>query len=752
MVIFPTETHITVVPDTATFYDGTYVQFTALLWYDDGHSRALTPSEVVYQSSNTGVAQPTSNDAIYGRVFGIAPGTATLTVHQVNKPFAAPWLVTVPLTVTSPPPPPPPPSARFSLAFGYDTHEPYPAWTPIDTHPNLVTSYSIDRGRSYELDQTDAGHATITITDPDGILDPTNPAGPYYGQIRPLLPAAVCRHNPVTDTWEQRFRGFVEDYTYEVHPSQKLNQLVVGLTDAFDVLSAAEMQPGQFGTPVQGQIQYNAGQRSDQRISQILMDTGMPRAMWAVLPGAVTLQQSIYSAGDSALNAIQEAADGEFPHVANIFCDRQGRLCFHGRNARFDPATAAAAVPGAWDYHDWKAGDGTAVNASPTDTAQVRALGFQRGLAKIFNVATALEAGAPDDAFTARRVTDSGSVTTYGIRSWSQSNLLTLHGDLDRTHPTSAATETHRFAQFIVSNYAQPQDRIAGIDFRSLDPDDPRAAANWQLLSQIDIGDTITVTVATAGGGGFSAAQYFVEGIHEDVKPLAPGYDDVTVRLDLSPRTYYSADPWATPLIAADTAPTPKTRAPLRSRRPKPAGHARDHEHDSADPVRTHYEKVGTEAGEGDGGEVDLTGYIHYGTNTGGSLEIATTDGDINLDTANVIASNSLLAHDIGAVGNVAAANVTVENTGPFATPTAIAVTGGTTGLSLTGIENGIAITPEADGQGIGVILPNGGRGLYISYGTVITGDRAIDVNIAGTHFWVDATGVYINGEEVATV
>ena len=60
------------------------------------------------------------------------------------------------------------------------------------------------------------------------------------------------------------------------------------------------------------------------------------------------------------MTAIQDAVDAEFPAVGNVYGDRLGRLCVHGRYARFDPVATAAATAG-WDFHDWKAGDGAAV-------------------------------------------------------------------------------------------------------------------------------------------------------------------------------------------------------------------------------------------------------------------------------------------------------------------------------------------------------------------------------------------------------
>ena len=100
-----------------------------------------------------------------------------------------------------------------------------PTWTQIDSYANLVTSYTIDRGRQYELDHTDVGRAVVSIADVAGILDPTNGSGPYFGQIEPLKQIALCRYNPVAGAWYTRYRGWIEELTYDFDPSQKVNRL-----------------------------------------------------------------------------------------------------------------------------------------------------------------------------------------------------------------------------------------------------------------------------------------------------------------------------------------------------------------------------------------------------------------------------------------------------------------------------------------------------------------------------------------------
>jgi hypothetical protein len=444
------------------------------------------------------------------------------------------------------------PAGRFNVAFDDDTLVWDVTWTALDQeYPNLVTSYTIDRGRQYELDRTDTGRAVVELADIDGILDPTNPDGPYYGKLEPLRQACIARHNPVTDTWHTRFRGFVEDFDYSFDPSQQVNRLTVSLVDIFEILAAVEMVPDAFGADPAivapdstGQIVF-VNQDYQPRIEAVLTDAHIPEEFFVVFTGNVELATSVYSAGESPMTVVAEACDGEFPGVSNCYVDRLGRLAAHGRRAKFDPVTTAEGAD--WDFHQWKAGDGAAVTASPTDTAQIRRFAFNRGLSKVINSAQATpmwtlnEAGSqqvlmPDTAAAGQASKDDASLGKYGYRSWSALNLNTLRG---LAPETTALEETKKFADYYVANYAAPRDRVTDIAFRSMRPDDSRAAANWELLSLVDVSDLVQVTVASPGGGGFDAAEFFVEGVHEQVGPLVPGYDDVTLSLDLSPRAYF---------------------------------------------------------------------------------------------------------------------------------------------------------------------------------------------------------------------
>lgn len=438
-------------------------------------------------------------------------------------------------------------TGRVQIAFDDDALVWSPTWTSLDTVNSLVASYTIDRGRVYELDQTDGGRATVQITDRDGLLDPTNPAGPHYGQIEPLLQCRLRSWNPVLETMQSRFRGWVSDWNYEFDPSQQMNRLTLELTDLFEILGAIDMIPGHYGTTPpadsSGQVFYGV-QNMDDRIFAILADAGIPSGFYVVFSGNVKLRATVYSPGETPLGAIQEAVDAEFPGVSNAFTDRLGRLAVHGRLAKFDPVgVASGAAPGAWDWHHWQAGDGAAVQADLGSVAQLREFTFTRGVSKIINSALAAPDGIDDDDLAGQVVRDATSIGRYGTRSWSAQNLLTVEGLLDGS---TDLEETKRFATYYVDNYKTPRNRVDGIGFRTIRPDADGGAITWRLLTEIDISDQLDVTVGSPGGGGFTVDPYFVEGVHETVRPLNPDMDNITLTLDLSPKAYFDTNPFPT--------------------------------------------------------------------------------------------------------------------------------------------------------------------------------------------------------------
>jgi hypothetical protein len=466
---------------------------------------------------------------------------------------------------------------RVGVAFNDAALEPSPTWTYLTATEGLVAGYEKNVGRSSEFDRVDTGTCVVTIVDREGVLDPTNSAGPYYGLIQSNLQIQVELLNPVDDTYYTRFRGHIDEYDYDVDDSTHLdvngdpvgvNRLQIECVDLFGAASAIEMQPDlvsgapAFGDTVplgsEGKIFFQNATVKD-RIEQVLTNANWPDEFAIIFTGNVWCSECTYEPSDTVMQVIQEAADAEFPTVANVFCDRLGRLVFHGRLAKFDPeGTAAGATPGAWDFHDWYAGDEEAVLASAhrEATAQIRKFGFNRGRPFIRNYALCTPDSIRDEDVPDQVSRDDASIGQHGYCSWSAENLKIAHptaigyaalttAGASILTGNSALDECQLYADFITANYPTERDRVTTIEFRSMRPTDPRAEGNWALLAQGDLGDRVNVTIKHPGGGGFNAEPYFIEGIREVAEPLDGHMADVTLNLDLSPAAWFTPGAWS---------------------------------------------------------------------------------------------------------------------------------------------------------------------------------------------------------------
>lgn len=440
----------------------------------------------------------------------------------------------------------------FSIAFDDPMLDPDPVWTRLDGTSGLVASFTIQRGRRDELQKTGTGTATVTLNDTEGLFEPTYSGSPYFDKIDGKQ-AGLALWNPVDEEWHVVFRGFVDAYDYEVDPSGLVTRMQVELVDALDYLAGAELSLDTAGdTPPSdldgGDIFYQNAE-VDTRIMALLDDAGWPLALRTIFSGNVEVKSVVYPPGSTALAAISDAADAEWPGVANVYASKLGKVTFHGRHARFDPEGVAAGAGDAWDFHRWKAGTGEFTSID-TDYAQIRRLSFSRQRKSIINAAMALPDRWLEPPLTAAQimgqiVSDATSITKYGVHSWSAENLLTqrqLGTVLSATN--NDLTETKKFADYYLANYKTPRSRITGLGFRSILPDDPRGPATWALLTGVEISDVVELGTIHPGGGGFEDEPFFVEGISYDVQPLNGDYADVTLSLDVSPQAYYDVDPF----------------------------------------------------------------------------------------------------------------------------------------------------------------------------------------------------------------
>jgi hypothetical protein len=388
----------------------------------------------------------------------------------------------------------------------------------------IVQSYEVTRGRTSELDRTGTGTATIKMFDTNGSLDPAG-GGTGYDPMTPVA-IGLLAHGTI-------FTGHIARWSYDLYESEEYGVATLECVDGMDVLAAAEMTPDSYGDPADygnlGNVVYERDDQVKHRIDAVLTDVGWPAGNREVFTGNCRLQKTVYAARQPAVNAITDAADAEFPGVANFFMGKTGKATFHGRLARFNPTDA--------QYHitTWLVGDTAAFTANNA-RATIFGLDYDRDKDRIINSALATPEGISDDDIDAQRVEDAASISQHRTRSWSAENLILEHSWL--TGKTAVDECREVFATYYTTNYAQPQTQVRRVSFRMLPPSHPMAGPIAALMGGIDISDRIQLTTAN----GFNA-YYFVEGLHYEVRPASDTWLDATLDLDLSPAAYWNTLP-----------------------------------------------------------------------------------------------------------------------------------------------------------------------------------------------------------------
>lgn len=456
---------------------------------------------------------------------------------------------------------------RVSAAYGADALTASPDFTVLDSIDGVaVPEVTTQRGRNYLTDQTQSGQAAVTFVDKAGALDPSNSSSPL-APLDPNAPIKVELHNPVTDAYVSIYRGLTQDVQPNIYDQgAQLNRGTIPCLDLFSMFGRAEIPPGlDFAAQAAGDYSASSGQNStgdttyaqqnvDDRIRALLADYGLPAGLATIFSGNVVMQATAYSPGYTYLAALQDAANAEFPSVANHFIDKAGLYRFLGRLSRFHYTDYGDFV------HVWHVGDGPAV-AGNSGFALLYRDPFTAGrdINKVVNSALYTPQGILNaDIAGSGSPTDLGggiyrqgqliyspsSIGKYGQCSASAASSSGLYVESGILTGNDANDECAVYGQWAVANAGVPLTAIQQATFKQLDPGRANAEAHWNLLCNVELGDVVIVNTTHLGGGGFDAAPFFVEGIAYDLK-VGGGLPDVTLTLDLSPGGLFATGPWS---------------------------------------------------------------------------------------------------------------------------------------------------------------------------------------------------------------
>ncbi len=434
-----------------------------------------------------------------------------------------------------------------------------PIWTARAASPhntNCVSAFTTDRGRTYELDKTQTGTATITLMDPNGLFDPTNAASPFYGLIVPNLQAKISVQNPANLQFYDIFSGFIESWgPWTMDPAEQLMTVTISLVDGFEILTQTQLPVEATGTTTL--IGIASGTACQTRINGLLdvadwPDDGLPptTSQWRkVNTGNVFLQPTVYDPETQLLSCIQDCADAEFPGVANFFMSKMGAATFYGRYPRFQPTNYPE------DVNFWQVADFPGL-APANGAALISDIQWQMDSKNLINACLCYPYGIAQSEIQNQYVTNASSIAQYGTRTLSLTDLIVdgqPAGAGISPQPAADRNDTCLFyAQYYVQNYFQPALRISRLQFGPRPTGDSQTQ---QFLTGVEIGDLLTVYTSDPGGGGFSKgtgsplvsfpSQFFVEGIHNQVTPGLGVLKNWVMTLDVSPRAWFTTATWA---------------------------------------------------------------------------------------------------------------------------------------------------------------------------------------------------------------
>ena len=326
---------------------------------------------------------------------------------------------------------------------------------------NLVESVNITRGRSRQLDQFNAGTATVSFDNATRILDPLNTASIYYPFVLPRCPIIILANGiPI-------YTGLITDWNLDYDIADQ-DMMYASCSDQFTVLANQALNAV---TPPQ--------ELSSARFNTIL---NLPEILYQgpreITTGSSTLGAFAITQDTNCLDYLQQVTTSEQGY---LYIAGDGTLTFKGRTSVLNPVVDAT-----FTY------DGTGI---PYQT-----LLNEFGDELLYNyIVTESPAGA------AQTTSDADSIALYQTQQYVELKLL-----------NSTTSEVAGLGEYLLGKYRNPVLRFNGLSTQLA----ALSEAQQNVCFNLDLTDVCTVTKNFVTGTPSEISQtLIVSGVSHNIVP-----------------------------------------------------------------------------------------------------------------------------------------------------------------------------------------------------------------------------------------
>ncbi len=295
---------------------------------------------------------------------------------------------------------------------------------------SIVESVNITRGRSRQLDQFNAGTATIAFNNVTQILNPSNTSSPYYPFVLPRCPVQILANGiPI-------YTGLVTDWNLDYDISNQ-DMMYASCADNFTVLANQNLAAV---TP--------SAETSGTRINTVLNYSEVNyQGSRAIDTGSSTLGAYAIAQDTNVLNYLQQINTSEQGY---LFMSANGTLTFKGRSSVLNPVAGATFNT-----------DGTGL--------RYQTLINQYGDELLYNnISTQSPAGA------VQNTSNAASIALYQSQSYQLLDLL-----------NNTTTEVAGLGNYLLGRYQNPVLRFTGLSTQlsALSSSDQNIVLNLDMTS-----------------------------------------------------------------------------------------------------------------------------------------------------------------------------------------------------------------------------------------------------------------------------